>query len=127
MPSLGRVRSPPARHRAATAGAAGAQVLVGEAAGRGLGSWAAVCAAALDGWGKGGVERVRRLVAAAPAVKDPHVAGYALQRDGAGALKMAGGAHAGGGRGVTRDGRGRKEGTGGRGRGSLLHLVLSVV
>ncbi|OSX74915.1 hypothetical protein BU14_0261s0006 [Porphyra umbilicalis] len=123
----GRPRLSPARRRDAAAGAAGARVPVSEAVGRGPGSCMGVCAAASDGGGKGGMGGVRRLVAAAPAVKDPHVARYAVQRDGAGALKTAGGAHAGGGRGVTRDGRGTKEGAGGRGRDSSLHLVLSIV
>jgi len=123
----GRQRLSPARRRDTAEGAAGALVPVSEVVGRGPGSCAGVCAAAFDDGGKGGTGGVRRLVAAAPAVKDPHVAGYAVQRDGAGALKTSGGAHAGGGRGVTRDGRGRKEGTGGRGRDSSLHLVLSIV
>ena len=76
--------------------------------GRGPFSCARVCAAASDGRGKRGIGGVIRLVANAPAVKDPRVAGYTVQGDGAGALKTAGGAQAGGGRGVTRDGRGRK-------------------
>jgi len=104
----GRQRLSPARRRDAAAGAAGARVPVSEVVGRGPCSCAGVCAAAFDGGGKGGTGGVRRLVAAAPAGKDPHVAGYAVQRDGAGALKTAGGAHAGGGKGVTRDGWGRK-------------------
>jgi len=123
----GRPRSSPARRRDAAAGAAGTRVPVSEAVGRSPGSCAGVCAAAFDGGGKGGMGGVRRFVAAASALKDPHVAGYAGQRDGAGVLKTAGGAHAGGGRGGTRDGRGRKEGMGGRGRDSSWHIVLSVV
>ena len=99
----------------------------GTAYGQGLSSWAGVCATADDGGGKGGGKGVRRIVAAAPSVKVPHVAGCAVQRDGAGALKTADGACVGFGRGVTRHGRGKEEETRGGGLCSSLRFVRSVV
>jgi len=89
-------------------------------------TWAAVGAVAgwgLDGWAgcSGGQRRgatgagggVRRLFAAAAAVKGPLVAAHAVQRVGAGVVETARGAHTGCEGYATRQVRGRRGGSGG--------------